>query len=87
MGFRFRKSFKIAPGVKVNLSKKGASLSAGVKGFRLNSKGNASVAKGGFSYHKNIFKNSTKGKKKEAIGIWSIIIGFVIFGILIKAFF
>lgn len=86
MGFRFRKSFKIAPGIKVNLSKKGASLSAGAKGFRVNSKGNASISKGGFGYQTNLFKNSTKGKKKEALGIWSIIIIFVLFGVLIKAF-
>lgn len=32
MGMRFRKSFKIAPGVKLNLSKRGIGVSAGVKG-------------------------------------------------------
>lgn len=37
MGFNFRKSFKIAPGVKLNVSKKGiSSISAGVKGARVN---------------------------------------------------
>lgn len=41
MGWNFRKSVKIAPGVKVNFSKRGASVSAGPKGFKvsLNSKG------------------------------------------------
>lgn len=34
MGFRFRKSFKVAPGVRVNLGKKSASVSFGVKGAR-----------------------------------------------------
>lgn len=34
MGFRFRKSFKIAPGVKLNLGKKSAGISVGGKGFR-----------------------------------------------------
>ncbi|MGO4389066.1 DUF4236 domain-containing protein [Microvirga sp. 2YAF29] len=33
MGFRFRKSFKLAPGVRVNLSKKGAGVSLGGKGL------------------------------------------------------
>ncbi len=33
MGFNFRKSFKVAPGVKLNLSKKSAGLSFGTKGF------------------------------------------------------
>ncbi len=32
MGFRFRKSFKIFPGLKLNVSKSGLGLSAGVKG-------------------------------------------------------
>ena len=41
MGFRFRKSFKIAPGVRVNVGKKSVGISAGVKGARVsvNSKG------------------------------------------------
>lgn len=34
MGFRFRKSFKVAPGVKLNLGKKSAGVSFGGKGFR-----------------------------------------------------
>lgn len=34
MGFRFRKSIKIAPGVKINLNKKSASVSIGTKGMR-----------------------------------------------------
>lgn len=35
MGLRFRKSFKIAPGVRVNLNKKSASISVGTKGARI----------------------------------------------------
>lgn len=34
MGWRFRKSMKIAPGVRVNLSNKSTSVSVGGKGFR-----------------------------------------------------
>lgn len=34
MGLRFRKSFKIAPGVRVNLNKKSASVSFGPKGLK-----------------------------------------------------
>lgn len=33
MGFRFRKSFKLLPGVRVNLSKSGVSTSFGGKGL------------------------------------------------------
>jgi hypothetical protein len=36
MGFRFRKSVKIAPGVKINLSKSGCSLSLGGRGATVN---------------------------------------------------
>jgi Protein of unknown function (DUF4236) len=32
MGFRFRRSIKIAPGVRINLSKSGVSTSIGVRG-------------------------------------------------------
>lgn len=34
MGMRFRKSKKIAPGVRLNLSAKSASISVGPKGFK-----------------------------------------------------
>lgn len=35
MSLRFRKSIKIAPGVKMNISKKGVGYSAGTKGARM----------------------------------------------------
>lgn len=34
MGFRFRKSFKVAPGVRLNIGKKSISVSFGGKGVR-----------------------------------------------------
>ena len=39
MGFRFRKSFKIAPGVKFNINKKSVGLTLGKRGahFTINS--------------------------------------------------
>jgi hypothetical protein len=36
MAFRFRKSLRLAPGLRLNLSKGGASFSVGGKGFTLN---------------------------------------------------
>ena len=36
MGFRFRRSIKIAPGLRVNIGKSGASISAGVRGASIN---------------------------------------------------
>jgi len=35
MAFRFRKSYKIAPGIRVNVSKRGLGVSAGTKGARV----------------------------------------------------
>nr|DAV25409.1 MAG TPA: Protein of unknown function (DUF4236) [Caudoviricetes sp.] len=58
MGFRFRKSFKIAPGVRVNVGKKSIGISAGVKGARVsvNSSGRKTTTVGlpgtGLSYSK-----------------------------------
>lgn len=36
MGLRFRKSFRLAPGIKINLAKTGPSLSLGERGAMLN---------------------------------------------------
>ena len=58
MGFRFRKSFKIAPGVRGNVGKKSVGISAGVKGARVsvNSSGRKTTTVGlpgtGLSYSK-----------------------------------
>ena len=58
MGFRFRKSFKIAPGVRLNIGKKSVGISAGVKGARVsvNSSGRKTTTVGipgtGLSYQK-----------------------------------
>ena len=59
MGLRFRKSFKIAPGVRVNVGKKSVGISAGVKGARVsvNSSGRKTTTVGlpgtGLSYSKS----------------------------------
>ena len=68
MGFRFRKSKKIFPGVRLNVSKSGISVSAGVKGARvsLNSKGRVTKTVGipgtGISYSEtsNLSKNNSR---------------------------
>jgi hypothetical protein len=57
MGWTFRKSFKIAPGVRLNLSKSGIGVSAGVKGFRVGTGprgGYVSAGRGPFRYRKNL---------------------------------
>lgn len=59
MGFRFRKSVKIAPGVRINVGKKGSSVSIGGKGATVNfSKKGTRTTVGipgtGISYTKNL---------------------------------
>lgn len=69
MGLRFRKSVKIAPGVRLNISKKSVGVSAGVKGYRksINSSGRVTTSIGtpvaGVSYVKT---ENLKSKKKKA---------------------
>lgn len=59
MGFRFRKSVKIVPGVRLNIGKKSVGISAGVKGARVsvNSSGRKTTTVGlpgtGLSYSKS----------------------------------
>jgi len=68
MGWRFRKSIKIAPGVKLNFGKKSAGISFGNKGggISFNSKTGArvraSIPGTGLSYSSKLFG----GKKKKA---------------------
>ncbi len=68
MGFRFRKSFKVAPGVRVNVGKKSVGVSVGGKGARVsvNSSGrvtkSASIPGTGISYVKS---ENLKGRKNN----------------------
>lgn len=73
MGLRFRKSFKIAPGLKLNLNKKSTSLTAGTRGvhYTINSKGKKTTSVGipgtGISYTKtsNISSKNTTSNKTD----------------------
>lgn len=62
MGFRFRKSIQIFPGIKLNISKSGLSLSLGPRGLKytVNSSGRSTATVGipgtGLSYSKTITK-------------------------------
>lgn len=68
MGLRFRKSVKIAPGVRLNIGKKSVGVSAGVKGYRksINSSGRVTTSIGtpvaGVSYVKT---ENLKSKKRK----------------------
>lgn len=73
MGFKFRKSVKIAPGVRMNLGTKGASVSFGGKGFRktYSTSGRKTTTVGipgtGLSYSKSTStKKSSSTRSKKA---------------------
>lgn len=74
MGLRFRKSFKVAPGVRVNVGKKSVGVSVGGKGFRksVNTSGRVTTSIGvpgtGLSYvdTKNINSKKNKSSSKRA---------------------
>lgn len=74
MGFKFRKSIKIAPGVKLNINKKSVGISAGTRGARVsvNSKGRATTTVGipgsGISYSKttNLGDNNCQNNKRSS---------------------
>src|SRR5690348_664532 len=73
MPVRFRKSFKIFPGVKVNMSKGGVSFTVGAKGYHLNfSKRGVRQTVGlpgsGISETNYIVKNDTKSEKEKSTG-------------------
>ena len=60
MGFSSRKSFKIAPGIRLNLSKRGLSASGGVRGLRasVDTKGEQLVSggRGGVYFRRRLRK-------------------------------
>jgi tetratricopeptide (TPR) repeat protein len=73
MGFRMRKSIKIAPGVKVNVSKRGVGASVGGKGGRysVHSSGRRTVSAGsgvvpGVYYQKSVSGKGSRGGSSPA---------------------
>lgn len=66
MGLRFRKSIKVAPGVKLNVGKKSAGISVGTKGARysVNSSGRRTTTVGAPGTGLSYTKSHTKSKEK-----------------------
>jgi hypothetical protein len=65
MGLGFRKSFKVAPGVRLNVSSKGLGVSAGVKGLRysVNSRSGSRVTAG--IPGTGVYYTSSGGRKRK----------------------
>ncbi len=71
MGFRFRKSIKIFPGLRVNLSKTGASLSVGGRGASVNigprgAYGNVGLPGTGLSYRERLDTPTKKVSRRPS---------------------
>ncbi|EEL78975.1 DUF4236 domain-containing protein [Bacillus cereus group sp. Sample62] len=71
MGFKFRKSIKVAPGVKINLSSKGVGMSVGGKGARVSvgpsgTRLTSSIPGTGFSYEKRISNKKRKATQSNS---------------------
>ena len=72
MGFRFRKSIKLAPGVRLNLTKKGiSSLSVGKRGATVNvgkkgTRGTVGLPGSGLSYSAYQAHNKVKSAKSHS---------------------
>ena len=54
MGFSLRKSFKLGKGTHLNLSSRGLSVSTGIKGFRINSRGSIYAGRGPLRFQGNL---------------------------------
>ena len=89
MGFRFHKALSIIPGVRLNLSKTGPSLSVGEKGTSFNigqkgTKATVGLPGSGMSYSVfNSFKNPFKDMTPQRM-IYFVIIAAVIVRYLLK---
>ena len=87
MGVRFRKSFKLFSGLKLNISKKGISTSFGGKGFSINTGTNGTFINSGLpgtgiSYRSKLFK---KGRRTHSQANSQPIDGGLLLGIIIGA--
>lgn len=94
MGLRFKKSIKIFPGVRINLSKTGISTSVGVRGATINfskrgTRATVGIPGSGLSY-------SEQSPASAGFGFWKfvlmltkwglgIFVGLLVLGMLVSA--
>ena len=90
MGFRFRKSIKLFPGVRINLSKSGISTSIGRPGATINisergTRTTVGIPGTGLSYSEKI--SGRTGDQPDGGGAWLLwviavmVVGMVIYGL------
>ena len=84
MGWSFRKSIKIAPGIRLNLSKSGLGLSGGVRGFRIGTGPRGpyiNAGRDGIYYRKQLGSRSAGGAGRSGALGWIVLL--VIIGIAV----
>ncbi|MFT4503168.1 DUF4236 domain-containing protein [Caballeronia sp. 15711] len=72
MGWGFRKSIKLAPGIRINLSKSGVSTSIGGEGFTYNTRGRVSASIPGTGIR---FTHSLKSARRTSQPAHSVVMG------------
>jgi hypothetical protein len=85
MGLRFRKNIRLLPGVRLNLSKSGASMSLGGRGltYNIGRKGTrATVGLPGTGLSHSTY-NSYEDTQKRGISIWSVLIFIGVIAMLV----
>jgi hypothetical protein len=95
MGFRFRKSIKILPGIRLNLSRSGVSASVGKRAATVNlsergARGTVGAPGTGLSYSENLTSAPALGRSIAGMGFaallgWSLlglIVAIVVLGLL-----
>lgn len=83
MGFRFRRSIRLGKGLRVNLSKSGASLSVGGRGATVNfgrrgTRGTVGIPGSGVSYSTRL---GGRGRRRGGAG--SAVFGLFMFAVLV----
>lgn len=97
MGFRFRKSVKIMPGMKVNFGKKGASLSVGRPGATVNINKNGvrktvglpgtGLSHSSYTRHNNRqrrIQRPAPKQRKQSVVLFSIVLALMVLFSFIK---
>ena len=87
MGFRFRRSIRIAPGLRINLSKSGPSLSVGKRGATLNfgKRGERATVRlpgTGMSYSKQFSSRQIQGTRQSRSMLKFYVVLILMFSLL-----
>lgn len=91
MAFRFRKSFKLLPGVRLNVSKSGTSVSVGRRGASMNFRGDrvrtsVGVPGTGLSYSEETRSSGTSAASGARWTVLKLIALLVLMAVLLRLF-